>query len=172
MTTTAQSPAVPARRLAILLATTLSFVTLLLAGFAVPADAASQVQPANCNKNYDNGVNSLVVRAPKIWSNNGTGQTVHYRSQLYKWNGSAWAWKDTGIWRQGTAYPNTAWQDSPRTWGLNAYGHGSYSIRIQVQYRSGGTWIQTQSTWLTTYYDMSYLYGSWSLDGASDWCDV
>jgi hypothetical protein len=58
---------------------------------------------------------------------------VRYRSQLWKWNGSGWGHRADGVWRSGTAYPNTAWQDIARTWDLRPHGGRHDVTRIQVQ---------------------------------------
>jgi hypothetical protein len=143
--------------------------------------AASEYYLAsNCNQNLINGVNSLVVRAPRIWSNTGTAQKVRYRSQLYKYTTvsgvSAWRAQATGDWHYGTAYPNTYWQDAARTWGLNAYGRGYYKVRIQTQYYSGGAYGNTQSVYITVYnYNYYYSDGyttAWRYHGDDEWCKV
>jgi hypothetical protein len=141
-------------------------------GLAGSASAASQTQAGNCNSNYaaHPDAYSLVARSPKIWSNNGTSQAVRYRSLLDKWNGSAWAGKATGQWRQGTATPNTAWQGAAGTWELNPYGPGHYSVRVQVQYLSGGVWGGTTTSRVGTYYlNTNYGYG-WALAGTVGHC--
>lgn len=164
-------PGTPGLRLRVLL---VALLAALLAGvgLAGPAAAASQTQPGNCNNNY--AVNptaySLVVRSPKIWSNNGTSQSVRYRSLLDKWNGSAWAGKETGQWRQGTATPNTAWQGASGTWSLNPHGGGYYSVRVQVQYLSNGVWGGTTTARVGSYHQNNNSGSGWTVAGVVGYC--
>lgn len=163
-----RGPRVAKRALTALAVVLTALSGLMMFGGGV-ADAASVPQPANCNVNYSSGARSLVVRAPKVWSNNGRAQSVRYRSVLYKWNGSTWGQTAIGQWHYGTAYPNTAWQDSPSTWGLNAYGRGAYYVNVQTQYLTSA-WGGTQTAGINTYYNMAYYSGSWSLTGTNWYC--
>lgn len=158
-------------RLKVFFATMLASGCLIL-GSVQPAAATSSIQPGNCNNNYDADpvVYTLVVRAPKIWSNTGANQSVRYRSVLDKWNGNAWAWKATGVWRSGIAGPNTAWQDASRAWSLNSYGAGYYTVRIQVQYLRNGAWGGTETRRVNTYYLMWKSMGVWELQGTVNYC--
>ena len=147
-------------------------VALTLVGVGAPANAASTVQPANCNYNYDTGIKSLVVRAPHIWSNNGTTQSVRFRSYLRKWNGSAWVVPSGAIgqWHQGTATPNTAYVGPSGTWTTKTvYGPGYYQAGIQVQYYNGAWGGQTTQV-VGTYYQNTYYLGAWNYEGVVDYC--
>lgn len=150
----------------------LAAIALTLVSFAAPAEAASTVQPANCNYNYNTGVKSVVVRAPKIWSNNGTTQSVRFRSYLRKWNGSAWVVPSGAIgqWHQGTATPNTAYVGPAGTWTTKSvYGAGYYSVGIQVQYYNGAWGGQTTQI-VGTYYQNTYHSGAWHFEGTVGYC--
>lgn len=139
---------------------------------ASPANAASTVNPANCNYNYDTGIKSVVVRAPSIWSNNGGTQQVRFRSYLRKWNGSAWVVPSGAIgqWHQGTATPNTAYVGSVGTWTTKTvYGGGEYSVGIQVQYYNGAWGGQTTQI-VGTYYQNTYYSGAWHYEGVVGYC--
>lgn len=158
-----------ARRLGVFVAALATVLATLLVG-AGPAEAASIVPTASCNINDDNGVNELKLRGPKIWANNGTTQTVRYRSQLWKAENGYWTFKANGVWRSGSATPNTAWQDGPRTWSLNSYGEGSYLARVQVQYLSSGSWTGTENKWVAAYYRSYFVNGQWTYQGAYNQC--
>lgn len=152
----------------------LAAVLIAMVASTAPALAAATYQPGNCNNNYDlsPAVYTLVVRAPKITSKNGTAQIVRYRSILYKAPpaGGTFVLNTYGVWRSGTAYPTTPWQDASRTWNLSSAGAGYYRVNIQVQYKSAGAWTSTSTVTLISYYQNMKSGGTWTAGGTVPYC--
>lgn len=166
---------------------TAALVTVGLTTAMAPPSAGAQTVPSHVSGGStcysDRSILTLSPKQMVSWTGTTQVESVYWRADLYRWNGSAWLKYDTSAaWQSGTAngwglvmppYSNTYWHAGTQEtigvgWGT---GHTSWSLRSGY-YRVADVYKWVGPGFFTPDSPGVAVYTQWTTMNGATYCQI